>query len=101
MLLTLQPQFTPETAGDGYMAHLFVKQLEKDGNLNGSMIREYKLWHAFPTNISQIDLAYDSNDQISEFTVEFQLSYWTAEKGGSGAGPNVPAAGHNASSATT
>ncbi len=95
------PQFTPETAGDGYMAHLFVKQLEKDGTLGGSMIREYKLWHAFPTNISQIDLAYDSNDQISEFTVEFQLSYWTAEKGSAGAGPNVPSAGHNASSTTT
>ena len=24
-----------------------------------------------------IDLAYDSNDQIEEFSVEFQYSYWT------------------------
>ena len=74
--------FTPETSGQGYMAHLLVKQLEKDATDNGSVVREYKLWHCFPTNISQIDLAYDSNDQVSEFTVEFQLSYWTAEAGG-------------------
>ena len=74
--------FTPETSGQGYMAHLLVKQLEKDATDNGSVVREYKLWHCFPTNISQIDLAYDSNDQVSEFTVEFQLSYWTADAGG-------------------
>ena len=74
--------FTPETSGQGYMSHLLVKQLEKDATDNGSVVREYKLWHCFPTNISQIDLAYDSNDQVSEFTVEFQLSYWTAESGG-------------------
>ena len=74
--------FTPETSGQGYMAHLLVKQLEKDPTDNGGVIREYKLWHCFPTNISQIDLAYDSNDQVSEFTVEFQLSYWTADAGG-------------------
>ena len=63
------------------MAHLTVKQLEKDATAGGNVIREYKLWHAFPTNVSQIDLAYDSNDQVSEFTVEFQLSYWTALAG--------------------
>ena len=70
--------FRPETTGSGYMADLFVKQLEKDSTTNGNVIREYKLHHAFPSSVSQIDLAYDSNDQVSEFTVEFQLSYWTA-----------------------
>lgn len=84
------PLFTPETSGTGYMAHLLVKQLEKDASDAGSIIRTYKLWHAFPTNVSQIDLAYDSNDQVSEFTVEFQLSYWTAETGAA-AGSNPPA----------
>ena len=62
------------------MSHLLVKQLEKDATDNGSIVREYKLWHCFPTNISQIDLAYDSNDQIEEFTVEWQYAYFTAEK---------------------
>ena len=34
------------------------------------------------TSVSQIDLAADSNDQIEEFSVEFQYSYWTVESGG-------------------
>ena len=43
----------------------------------GSELRSYKLWYAFPISTSAIDLAYDSNDQIEEFSVEFQYSYWT------------------------
>ena len=66
-----------------------VKQLEKDSTTSGNIIREYKLHHAFPSSVSQIDLAYDSNDQVSEFTVEFQLSYWTALSGDA-AGSNPP-----------
>jgi hypothetical protein len=61
---------------DGYMCDVKVKQLEKNSSTNGNILREYTLMHAFPTNVSQIDLAYDSNDQIEEFTVEFQYSYW-------------------------
>ncbi len=70
------PNFTPQE-GDGYMATVKVKQLEKHGTEGGQVLREYTLRHAFPTNVSQIDLAYDSNDQVEEFTVEFQYSYWT------------------------
>ena len=65
----------------GYMAELFVTQLEKDNNESGSAIRTYQLFYCFPTNVSPIDLAYDSNDQIEEFTVEWQYSYFTAEAG--------------------
>jgi hypothetical protein len=32
----------------------------------------------FPTNISAIDLSYDSSDTIEEYTVEFQVQYWSA-----------------------
>ena len=76
------PLFRPTSSSEGYMANLSVIQLEKNattGTISGGGIREYTLWHAFPTSVSQIDLAYDSNDQVSEFSVEFQLSYWTAE----------------------
>ena len=69
-------------AGDatGYSAHIFVHQLEKGVTPeSSSILRSYKLWYAFPTNVSQIDLAYDSNDQIEEFSVDFQYSYWTTE----------------------
>ena len=60
-----------------YGRSVVVRQLEKDENSNGEELRSYKLWYAFPTSTSAIDLAYDSNDQIEEFTVEFQYSYWT------------------------
>ena len=75
------PLFTPGSTAK-YMSDIEVDQLEKDGTTTGTALRSYKLWHAFPISISQIDLAYDSNDQIEEFTVEFQMSYWTVEDGG-------------------
>lgn len=74
------PRFLPDGGSTGYMADLFVTQLEKDDQTSGSAIRTYHLHHCFPTNISQVDLAYDSNDQIEEFTVEWQYSYFTASK---------------------
>ena len=73
------PLFTP---GDsGYTRVVKVKQLEKNQSDSGEVLRQYDLMYAFPTNVSQIDLAYDSNDQIEEFTVEFQYSYWKAVTG--------------------
>jgi hypothetical protein len=60
-----------------YGRSLVVRQLEKDNSQAGDELRSYKLWYAFPISTSAIDLAYDSNDQIEEFTVEFQYSYWT------------------------
>ncbi len=70
---------TPDNSA-GYTADILVHQLEKGSEPTSSnYIRTYKLWYAFPTNVSQIDLAYDSNDQIEEFSVEFQYSYWTTE----------------------
>tara|TARA_B100001996_G_scaffold24587_1_gene19070 strand:- start:55 stop:573 length:519 start_codon:yes stop_codon:yes gene_type:complete len=65
-----------------YGRTVVIKQLEKDSSTGGDELRSYKLWYAFPTSASAIDLAYDSNDQIEEFSVEFQYSYWTV--GGSG-----------------
>jgi hypothetical protein len=32
----------------------------------------------FPTNISQIELNYETNDTIEEYTVELQYQYWEA-----------------------
>ena len=60
-----------------YGRSIVIKQLEKDASPAGSELRSYKLWYAFPISTSAIDLAYDSNDQIEEFSVEFQYSYWT------------------------
>ena len=74
------PLFKPNKS-DGYMGELIVKQLEKDASEGGAVLRQYTLLHCFPTNVSPIDLAYDSNDQIEEFTVEWQYSYFTAQGG--------------------
>jgi len=62
----------------GYTANIYIQQLERDNTAGGSVLRSYNLVGCFPTNVSQIDVAYDSNDQIEDFTVEFQLQYWTA-----------------------
>jgi len=83
------PRFLPNEGTGGYMANLFVTQMEKDASPTGGAIRTYQLHHCFPTNVSAIDLAYDSNDQIEEFTVEWQYSYFTAEKAKGGS--TIPA----------
>lgn len=81
---------TPDNSA-GYTADIFVHQLEKGKAPDEAIyIRSYKLWYAFPTNVSQIDLAYDSNDQIEEFSVEFQYSYWTTENVGNAASGDYP-----------
>tara|TARA_B100002019_G_scaffold261674_1_gene248601 strand:+ start:2527 stop:3108 length:582 start_codon:yes stop_codon:yes gene_type:complete len=69
-----------------YGRDITIRQKEKAAatDANGKDIRAYKLWYAFPTSVSAIDLAYDSNDQIEEFSVEFQYSYWTVESSEAG-----------------
>jgi hypothetical protein len=57
-----------------YQADLIVEQLDK----NGDSLKRYDFRGCFPTNISAIDLSYDANDAIEEFTVEFQIQYWEA-----------------------
>jgi hypothetical protein len=81
--------FVPNSS-TGYTADLKVKQLEKDDTTTGSILRSYTLFYCFPTNVSQIDLAYDSNDQIEEFTVEWQYSYFKAEGGERSGVSNIP-----------
>jgi hypothetical protein len=60
-----------------YQKDATVKQLDRDG----SLLRSYKFWDIFPTNLSTIDLSYDTTDTIQEFTVEMQVHYWEAFRG--------------------
>ena len=62
-----------------YQKDAVVKQLDRDG----SVLRSYKFWDIFPTNISTIDLSYETTDTIQEFTVELQVQWWEAYKGSS------------------
>ena len=66
-----------------YQEDAYVHQLDRDGGI----LRSYKFWDIFPTNISTIDLSYETTDTLEEFTVEMQVQWWEAYKGTS------PAAG--------
>ena len=74
---------TPQT----YMRDALVHQLGRQksnvgsGTANASgegleKVKTYVFKDIFPTNVSAIDLSFDSSDTIEEFTVEFQVQYW-------------------------
>jgi hypothetical protein len=86
-------QLLAPTGASSYTRNLKIHQMEKDSTDGGRILRTYDLWYAFPTSVSAIDVAYDSNDQIEEFTVEFQYSYWTVEADDVKAGSGGPANG--------
>ena len=46
------------------------------------VLRTYKFYSIFPTNVSQIDLSYDSSDAVEEFTVTLQVQWWEAAGNG-------------------
>ena len=60
-----------------YQKDAIVRQLDR----SGETLRTYKFWDIFPTNMSTIDLSYDTTDTIEEFTVEMQVHYWEAFRG--------------------
>ena len=60
-----------------YQPDAYVHQLDRDG----STLRTYKFHDVFPTQVSQIDLSYETTDAIEEFTVEFLVLWWEALKG--------------------
>ena len=81
-----------------YKSTAIVKQLGRLASAEGTTAKaglesvyEYTFFGIFPTNISAIDLSYDTSDTIEEFTVEFQVDYWapTFNKGGSSVTDNV------------
>ena len=69
------------TDPSAYMVNAKVYQLgrgsEKSSQNNGGtenvVLKEYEFINIFPTNVSAIDLSYDTGDTIEEFTVEFQV----------------------------
>ena len=42
------------------------------------ILRSYQFHGVWPTNVSSIDLSYDSTDEIEQFTVELQVQWWEA-----------------------
>ena len=66
---------------DDYQKDAMVHQLDRDGGI----LRSYKFWDIFPTNLSAIDMSYETTDTLEEFTVEMQVHFWEAFKGSSSA----------------
>ena len=63
----------------GYFADMSVHQLArdvKDGE-KPKVLKSYKFYNVFPSNLAAIDLDFGNNDAIEEFTVELQTQYWT------------------------
>ena len=55
-----------------YQADLIVEQLDRDG----TSIKRYDFRGAFPVNVGEIDLDYDTAGQIEQFQVVFTYQYW-------------------------
>ena len=57
-----------------------VTQLARDG----SPIRTYEMVGCYPSEVGAIELSYENNDQVAEFPVTINYSYWVATTGGDG-----------------
>ena len=72
---------------NSYMTDAMVRQLGRsntagstDNNTGGGqqnvILRTYNFFDIFPTEVSAIDLSYDTSDTIEEFTVTFAVQYY-------------------------
>jgi len=60
------------TNPNDYMSDMIVAQLDKDG----TELKSYNIRGCFPTNVGAIEVSYDTENAIEEFTVELQVQYW-------------------------
>ena len=79
------------TDPSAYMVNAKVYQLGRGSSPSSTsntgtanaVLKEYEFVDIFPTSVSSIELGYDQNDAIEEFTVDFQVqSYSFAGAGG-------------------
>ena len=76
---------TGVTNPTSYMTNAYVKQLGRgktkfsDENRGGesSILRTYKFYDIWPSNVSAIDLSYETTNTVEEFQVEFQVQYFS------------------------
>jgi hypothetical protein len=76
---------TGVTNPTSYMTNAYVKQLGRGKekfateNVGGesSVLRTYKFYDIWPTNVSAIQLSYDTEGTIEEFDVTFAVQYFT------------------------
>tara|TARA_B100000003_G_scaffold51904_1_gene45779 strand:- start:854 stop:1468 length:615 start_codon:yes stop_codon:yes gene_type:complete len=77
-----------------YMGNAVVYQLGRSESVqqgtnttgdNSRILAQYRFIDIFPTNVSPIELSYESGDLLEEFTVDFQVQYYFPEAPGTGA----------------
>lgn len=56
-----------------YQVDMSVYQLDR----NDKVVKSYKFFDAYPTTVGAINLAFDQNNAIEEFDVEFTYNYFT------------------------
>jgi hypothetical protein len=72
-----------------YMADMNVVQLSRGPGVipnvanTGTIdvLRKYVVKGVFPTSVSSIDLSYNNENEIEEYTVDLQIQYWEAYTG--------------------
>jgi hypothetical protein len=80
---------TGVTNPGSYMTNAYVKQLgrgfEKFSETNDggstSILRTYKFYDIWPSNVSAIDVNYESTNVVEEFSVTFQVQYFSIGEG--------------------
>ena len=72
---TFSKEITDSDLSSEYSTML-VEQLDQAGNVQYA----YKLEHCWPSDISTIDLSYDTTDTIEEFTVTWSFDYFTTQE---------------------
>ena len=79
------------TGTDDYRSTIEIHHYRGDGTIS----RIYALYNAFPTDVSAIDLSYDTTDAIQEFTVTFQYTHMdvggTSDSGDASTPPTISA----------
>lgn len=63
------------TIPQNYQKDLLVTQLDR----NGEKLKQYKFIDAYPSSVGEIQLSYDTNDQVEEYQVEFIYNYFTTD----------------------
>jgi hypothetical protein len=58
-----------------YQVDMSVYQLDR----NDRIIKTYRFYDAYPTSIGQIQLDFETNNQIETFDVEFTYNYFTTD----------------------
>ena len=69
-----------------YQRDMFVRQLGRSGVTGNTpssdtqvpVLKQYRFYGTFPTNVGAIDLSYDQSDTIEEFTVDLQVQWFDA-----------------------